>query len=186
MSHHVSAENETHLVDEQPELLAAKPSLQAPFAVSNKRKRTGTAQKTGGSCEGLLPFHAVLQWTAATFSSDSCNLKLSQSHRLGSVPQHCPQPERPITRSRLSRVSLSGDTASFPITCPLEIPLWVYYRIVQGGEATCPIFSNWKQEDLQAVGRLKEKRAGVQGHPQLPETLLKQKQTKQGISKAYN
>lgn len=45
---------------------------------------------------------------------------------------------------------------------------------------------NWKQEDLQAVGRLKEKRSGVQSHPQLPETQLKQKQTKQDISKEYN
>lgn len=52
MSHHVSVENETHPIEKQSELLAAKPSLLAPFAVSNKRKRTGTAQKT--SCEELL------------------------------------------------------------------------------------------------------------------------------------
>lgn len=75
---------------------------------------------------------------------------------------------------------------TFPIACPLKIPLWVYYRIVQGVMATCPITSSWKQEDPQEVGRLKAKRSGVQSHLQLPETLLKQKQTKQDTSKEYN
>lgn len=103
MSHHVSVENETHPIEKQSELLAAKPSLLAPFAVSNKRKRTGTAQKT--SCEELLPFHAVLQWTAATFHPDSSNLKLSQVPQAGLSPTTLSPPERPITRSRLSQVS---------------------------------------------------------------------------------